>query len=594
MANHYRTSRISSLPYFEKWFILGLILGIIAGLAATTFYELLRIFEQIFLLKFVAMSYPRPIGEGGVLNFIFSKGRYYLIPISTTIGGLISGLMVYTLAPEAEGHGTDAAIKAYHYLRGKIRWIVVPVKIIASAITIGSGGSGGREGPTAQFSAGVGSIVADLLHLSPEDRRKAVAVGIGAGIGTIFKTPIGGAILAAEILYKRDLEPEILYPGIVASAVGYTIFGMLFGFTPIFGYYRASFDPMRLPMYFILGIVAGLIGILYPKTFYWVNSVFKKIKIPDHVKPAIGGAITGGAALLAPEILATGYGWINLVEFQSFKALYSPIIPLYLLIILLPFFKILATSFSIGSGGSGGVFAPGLFIGAYAGAAVGMLFHALFPSIVPNITPFVIIGMMALFAASGKVPLAVLVMVTEMTSSLQLLPGAMIAVAISYLISNGYTIYISQLPTRRDSPAHMGEYYIPLLRSIRVSEVKLRDLYVLKDEIDKAIEIMINNNVTLLPVVDKDKSYLGIVLLRNLVRGNNEIIKGTPTVRPGSTLAEAMEIMMKSSSRVIPVVKDRKYIGLLALEDITEAYERKEKLMVAQGEEEEESFTNES
>ncbi|MEM4042130.1 MAG: chloride channel protein, partial [Saccharolobus sp.] len=205
---------ISSLSYFEKWFILGIILGIIAGLAATVFYELLHVFEYIFIFRFINMSYPRPLGEGGTLDFVFHPGNYLLIPVSTTIGGLISGIIVYTLAPEAEGHGTDAVIKAYHYFQGKIRWIVVPVKIIASAITIGSGGSAGREGPTAQFSAGIGSIVADLLHLSPDDRRKAVAVGIGAGIGTIFKTPIGGAILAAEILYRRDIEPEVIYPAI--------------------------------------------------------------------------------------------------------------------------------------------------------------------------------------------------------------------------------------------------------------------------------------------------------------------------------------------------------------------------------------------
>jgi len=187
------------LSYFEKWFILGIISGSIAGFAATIFYTLLRLSEFVFIRGLVGMSYPEPIGEGGnPFSFTFNIGNYYLIPISLILGGLISGFIVYTFAPEAEGHGTDAAIKAYHYFQGKVGWMVVPVKIIASAATIGSGGSAGREGPTAQFSAGIGSVLADLLKLSPEDRRRMVAVGIGAGIGTIFKTPIGGGSIVCR------------------------------------------------------------------------------------------------------------------------------------------------------------------------------------------------------------------------------------------------------------------------------------------------------------------------------------------------------------------------------------------------------------
>ncbi|MEM0016103.1 MAG: chloride channel protein, partial [Saccharolobus sp.] len=468
------------------------------------------------------------------------------------------------------------------YFQGKIRWIVVPVKIIASAITIGSGGSAGREGPTAQFSAGIGSIVADLLHLSPDDRRKAVAVGIGAGIGTIFKTPIGGAILAAEILYRRDIEPEIIYPAIIASAIGYTIFGSIFGFTPVFGYYSGTFNPLRLPLYAALGLIAGLFAILYPKVFYSINRLFKKISIPNHVKPAIGGAIAGLIALLAPEILATGYGWINLVEFEKFNALYSPILPVLVLIVALPFLKIIATSFTIGSGGSGGVFAPGLFIGAYVGASVGLLFHYFFPNLVPTIAPFVIIGMMSFFAGAGKVPLSVIIMVTEMTSSLQLLPGAMIAVAISYLVSGNNTIYISQLPTRRDSPAHKSEYEIPIMEKIRVSECKLRDIKVyIDDEVSKAIELLNENNFMSLPVVDYNNKFLGIVYLRDLekARSNDTIVKyltrGSPYVTPSSTLEQALEIMSRNKARWVSVVDNDKFLGVLTIESLLEAYKLK-------------------
>lgn len=576
-----KTMRLSSLKYYEKWAILGVILGIVAGLAATTFYLLLHLAEDLFIFHLIGMSYPRPLGEGGSLNFTFYPGRYYLIPISTAIGGLISGLIVYTFAPEAEGHGTDAAIKAYHYLQGKVRWVVIPVKIIASAITIGSGGSAGREGPTAQFSAGVGSVIADLLHLSPQDRRIAVAVGIGAGIGTIFKTPIGGAILAAEILYKRDFEPEVLYPAIIASAIGYTIFGSIFGFTPVFGYYTGTFNPLRLPMYAVLGAIAGLLAIVYVKTFYGIHSLFKKFRAPNHIKPLIGGAITGLIALLAPEILGTGYGWINLVEYEKFNAFYSPFIPILVLIVLLPILKIIATSFSIGSGGSGGVFAPGLFIGAYIGASVGLLFHYLFPSIVPNIAPFVIIGMMAFFAAAGKVPVSVIIMVTEMTSSLQLLPGAMIAAAIAYLVSGDYTIYISQLPTRRDSPAHKVEYETPIMESLHVKDCEIKDIKALiTDKVSHVADLMLNFGFMSLPVTDQNNNFLGIVYFKDLEKAKNDDIianymtKGSLYVHLDSTLEQALEVMAKNKARWVAVVEKGKFIGILTYDSIVEAYER--------------------
>ncbi|MEM0176052.1 MAG: chloride channel protein, partial [Metallosphaera sp.] len=566
------------------WLILGIILGIVAGLASVTFYLSLKLFEFLFIEKLVGMAIPHPVGEGGSINFSFQPGRYLLIPVSLMIGGLISGLVVYTFAPEAEGHGTDAAIKAYHYLQGKVRWIVIPVKIFSSAVTIGSGGSAGREGPTAQFSSGVGSLIADILKLSPEDRRRALAVGIGAGIGTIFKTPIGGAILAAEILYKRDLEPELIFPGLVASAIGYSIFGSIFGFTPIFGYYTGTFSPLRLPLYAILGLISGLMAILYVKSFYSFFSLFKKIPIPNHVKPMIGGGIAGLIMLAAPETLGTGYGWINLVEFQRFSSLYSPVFPLILLLVLLPFIKIVTTSLSIGSGGSGGVFAPGLFIGAFLGADVGLAFHYVFPDIVPNIAAFVIIGMMSFFAAAGKVPLSVIVMVTEMTSSLQLLPGAMIAVAISYLVSGNYTIYRSQVPTRKDSPAHRSEYETPVMVRLKVSECEISDIKVkASDTVRTALSIMRENNVLSVPVIDDGSRFLGIIYFQDISetdpdeKVNKFVIRGSPYVTPNSTLEHAWEIMAINKSRWVPVVENGRFIGVVTLESLLATYDNEVK-----------------
>jgi Chloride channel protein EriC len=567
---------LRSLPYLEKWLIMGVILGIVAGLSSLTFYFAIRGVEYFLLESVIGLTVPRPLGEGGSLIFQFHATRYYLIPFVVAAGGAISGLLVYSLAPEAEGHGTDAAISAYHYREGKVRWRVIPIKLISSAFTIGSGGSAGREGPTAQLSAGIGSMIADLMGLTPEDRRRAVAVGIGAGIGTIFKTPIGGAILAAEILYKRDLEPDVIFPALVASAVGYSIFGSIEGFTPIFGNYTGSFDPIRLPLYAILGLIAGLMGLFYIKTFYGVHDTFKRVRLSPYLKPVIGGLLTGTIALLAPEVMATGYGWINLLEYEKFTEFYS-LLPVLYLLVLLPFIKVLATSLTIGSGGSGGVFAPGMFIGAFVGGDVGLLFHFLFPQLVPSIAPFVIIGMVSMFGGAAKAPLSVLIMVTEMTGSLQLLPGAMIAVAISYLVTGNQSIYRSQVPTRRESPAHASEYEQALLAKIKVAQCKLRDIKVSAiSSVEETISIMMRNNFFSIPVVDNDDNFLGVAYMRDILGKSGDVgkfvVRGVQTVMRQSSLEEALETMSRTKARWAPVVEKGKLLGVLVMEDAMEVY----------------------
>jgi CIC family chloride channel protein len=234
------------------------------------------------------------------------------LPLVVAVGGLISGAIVFGLAPEAEGHGTDAAIDAIHHRGGRIRARIPPIKLIASAITIGSGGSGGREGPAAQISAGFGALLATWLRLSPQDRRIAVAAGMGAGIGAIFRAPLGGAVMAAEILYLHDLEVEAIIPGLIASIVGYTVFGAFFGFEPIFGAQPdiALESPIQLPYYAALGIACGLVGIVYAKSFYGISNAFHRLRFPRWVKPAIGGLAVGFIGVALPQVLHTGYGWV--------------------------------------------------------------------------------------------------------------------------------------------------------------------------------------------------------------------------------------------------------------------------------------------
>ncbi|MEM3186134.1 MAG: chloride channel protein [Conexivisphaerales archaeon] len=581
MTNRFSiSSRFLSLPYLEKWMILGIVLGVISGLGALVFYFSIRATEFLFLDRFVGMQVPRPIGEGGSLQYIFSAVRYALLPVSTTIGGFLSGLIVYRFAPEAEGHGTDASIDAFHNKRGEIRRRVPLVKTIASAITIGSGGSAGREGPTAQISAGIGSALANVLHLGDSDRRMAVAVGIGAGIGTIFKAPVGGALLAAEVLYRRDMEVDAIYPAFIAAAVGYSIFGSVVGFEPIFGSTTYQFSTVRLPMYAVLGLVAGILAVLYVRSFYGIRRLFLRLKIPNYAKPAIGGFVAGVIALAFPEVLATGYGWIQLMIGEKLSAIPTFGLPLILVLLILPFAKILATSFSIGSGGSGGVFAPGMVIGASLGTIVGLFFSYLFPAYVPHLAPFVIIGMLSFFGAAGKVPISVLVMVVEMTGSLQLLPGAMVAVAISYVVSGQYTIYSSQKLSRKESPAHAGEFSIPLLAQIRIKEIKPEDISVTPDDVlATAEEKMESLGITSLPVVEGDR-LLGTVYLYDILHRGSEKVREVMKqdkimVGKETTAFDAWESITKEKSSWAAVISDGSYLGVVTLQDILSVYRSK-------------------
>ena len=310
---HRLTRSLKNPRYLLKWLLMGMLIGIIAGLGAIVFYAAIHFASQVFMTGLVGYTPPDPAGEGktSVMPF-WNSARPWLLPVVTALGGLISGIIVFTLAPEAEGHGTDAAIAAFH--EGKtIRARIPLVKLVASAITIGTGGSAGREGPAAQISAGFGSLLATALRLDIQDRRIALATGMGAGIGAIFGAPLGGAILAAEILYKDDLEVETIIPALIASIVGYSIFGAWSGWHSIFSTpANLTFNsPLQLPYYVVLGLLCGIMGKLYSNGFYGVTDIFHKIKLPKWLKPAIGGLMVGLICLVIPQALGMGYGWIS-------------------------------------------------------------------------------------------------------------------------------------------------------------------------------------------------------------------------------------------------------------------------------------------
>jgi len=576
-----RSSRwLSGASYLQKWLILGVLIGTMAGVGAIVFYEALLASTHFFLGTLAGYHVPTPVGEGGH-GASASFTRPWALPLVVGLGALLGGIIVFRFAPEAKGHGTDAAISAVHHNPRGIRFRAVIVKIVASALTIGSGGSGGREGPTGQISAGFASLLARELDLSPADARIAVVTGIGSGIGAIFGAPLGGAVLATEILYRDDFDAAALLPSFVASLVGYIIFGTVVGFTPLFGFagsYHFS-DPTHLVWFALIGVLGGLIGLLYAKGFYGISDLFRRLALPPWVKPAIGGVIVGLIALAIPEVLGTGYGWIQQSLGHQLLTL-----PLWIVLVL-PFARILATGLSIGSGGSGGIFGPGMVIGAFIGASVWRLLEPVVPSMGHNPAPYVIIGMMCCFGGISRAPLAVMLMVAEMTGSLSILGPAMIAVGLAWFIvrRSDDTIYRSQLRTRADAPAQRLLIGMPVLTNVPVQQAMAPPRLVITggSSLETARDQLEHGSLTGAPVVDTEGRFEGTISLARL-----EASKGArdqrleslmdvtaPTVSESAHLDVAVDAITTSDEHWVPVLdSERKLVGTIATSDVVRGY----------------------
>jgi CIC family chloride channel protein len=572
--------------YLLKWLFISTLIGLVAGIGALAFYEAIHFSTQLLLGKLVGYLPPDPAGEGtmGIMPF-WSAARPWLLPIVTAAGGLLSGIIVFKLAPEAEGHGTDAAIAAFH--QGKpIRARIPLVKLVASAITIGSGGSAGREGPSAQISAGFGSLLGNLLHLDIQDRRVAIATGIGAGIGAIFRAPLGGAVLAAEILYKHDLEIEAIIPALIASIIGYSVFGAWFGWNPIFATHGslAFTSPPQLLYYVFLGLICGLVGLLYARGFYGITHYFHHMPLPNWLKPGIGGLLVGLIGLVLPQALGMGYGWVQVSMGSGLLA-----IPIWV-ILLLPFAKIVTTGLSIGSGGSGGIFGPGMVIGGMLGACVWRISYHVLPGVPDNPAPFVIVGMMALFGGIAHAPLAVMLMVAEMTGNLSMLAPAMIAVGISSIIVGNDTIYTSQVNSRAGSPAHRLQLSFPLLSTIAVRDAMapppLR--FFPQQTVAEAEKMLANLTIGGASVVDTHGDLQGVLTLADIHRVplaehaqrtvEEAMNRDVLVAHPDDTLDVALEQLTSHRIGWMPVVEPnattagRHLIGRISAMEITRSY----------------------
>jgi CIC family chloride channel protein len=443
----------------------SVLLGIVGALATQVFTVMLKWSQFVFLNGIAGYQPPGLPDEGGVLKEVIGPHGLWLIPLATGLGGLLSGLIVFLFAPEAEGHGTDTAIKSFHREAGWIRFRVPPLKMLASALTIGSGGSAGREGPTALITAGFGSAYATFFRRSEEERRLLVLIGMAAGLSAMFRSPIGAAIFAIEVLYSEiEFEVGALLFAILASVVAFAINGLFVNWAPLFQVPSTYHFAERADYlwFIVLGLVSGAVASLLPPLFYRMRDAFQKIPIRPFLKPAIGGLGVGIIALGLPQVMGGGYGWIQ-------QAIDGEL-PLKILIALF-ITKMLAFPLTVSSGGSGGVFAPSLFVGAMLGGALASLSHQ------PP-APFVVVGMAAVFGGAARVPIATLLMVTEMTGGFELLVPAALAVVLAYIVQDSISqkfkyrsLYESQVALRSDSPAHEVEHLKIALELIRRRDV---------------------------------------------------------------------------------------------------------------------------
>jgi len=569
-----------------RWILLSMLIGVVSGLGAILFDLLFRLSQWALLGKIGRFSPPGAPLEGGEA---FGPDNAWWLPVSLAVGGLLSGALVYFLAPEAAGHGTDSVIKSFHHQLGKMRKRVAPIKAISSAITIGSGGSAGREGPIAQIGASFGSFLGSALKLTHHDRRILMMAGMAGGIGSIFRAPLGASFFAAEVLYsKPEFEYEVLLPGLISAITGYSIYSSYAGWGYLFDVPEISFhQPRHLAIYAVLGVACALLGAIYPKFFYFVrDQIFKPMPGPAWIKPAIGATALGLIAVAFPQALGMGYGYIQ-------QAIDGSLTIQFLL--LFAAIKIVATSLTISSGGSGGVFGPSLVIGGALGAAFGQGFAELLPGWAPEPAACVMVGMGGFFAGVAKTPFAAVIMVMEMTGSYGLLVPSLLVAATAYLcLPLAVRLYENQVPARLDSPAHTGSFATDILRNLTVrdcldqSESRGRTISA-DTPFDQLINLTASGKQTVYPIVSDDDKLLGELSLEDVRRVLLETEDERPKIAgdvmrsvvgpltPDDKLTLAARLLASRQSDTVIVVdniNDQHVVALLSRRELILAYGR--------------------
>lgn len=579
------------------------IVGVAAGLIGAFFFAAVEYLQYLFLESLAGYSVLRANGETLWTNLepAADEFRPWLLVLLPALGGLACGLLT-RLAPETRGGGGNATIDSFHRDDGVIPHRVIWIRMLASFCTLGTGGAGGREGPTMQIGGALGSLVARLLGVSARERRILLLAGVAAGISAVFRTPLGAALLAVEFLYRDGFEADALVPSILASVVAYSVVISIFGETTLFTHaLRFPFIPGHLPLYGLLALLVAGLAATFAASLRLSRRLFVAIPVAAWLRPAIGGIALG--VFCTPVILWVGdlsntHGQGLGVLGSGYGAVQAAISGAtwlpdggsgILLLAMLSLAKLVAASITIGSEGSAGDFAPSLAIGGLFGGAFGRAAEALLQD--PTIDPgaFALVGMGVFYGGIAHVPLSALVLVCELAGNYDLLVPLMLAQGIAFVALRNRTIYPAQVPTMRDSPVHRDAFLLDALKSIRVADLMTQGRAFVRFSPDTPARIMLEkiSEATwqdVFPVVDAAERLTGLVTsdgLRVLANEGGDlpwaiaadVMQAPVSVQPKDDLRMATERIVNHGLREIPVVDERgSIVGFLDEADVAAIY----------------------
>ena len=551
--------------------IVAILIGILGGYGALLFRYAIKATQYIFYQN-----------TDDFLNFAHTLPFYLKIALPA-LGGLIVGPLVYFGAREAKGHGVPVVMEAVALRDGHIRPRVAFVTILASGITIGSGGSVGREGPIVQIGSSIGSTIGQLLKAPPLRQRTLVGCGAAAGLAATFNAPIAGALFAAEVILG-EFGLATFSPVVLSSVTATTISRHYFGDFPAFiipTYKLVSL--WEFLFYPVLGVIVGLVSLLFILTVNKSEDLFDALKMPEYLKPALGGLMLGCMLIVWPNVFGVGYGSINLSLTNQLP---------FILLLSLVFVKILATSITVGSGGSGGIFAPSLFIGAMTGGFFGWAVHEYFPLITADSGAYALVAMGAVVAGTTHAPITAMIIIFELTSTYEIILPLMITCMLSTLITTSLkrdSIYTSKLARKGVEITQGWEQSV--LRSLKVRDVASdhvvtvpEDMYLLD-----IVEMLKAENVSYLHMVGEDGRLSGIISftdirsalqekgLEYLVIARDVATTNIISITPSDNIQDALYKMGRNGISHLPVVEeedDRKIVGTLNKKDVMAVYNK--------------------
>jgi chloride channel protein, CIC family len=590
------------LRFVGRTLLQAAAVGVVCGFAGAAFFGVLEYTQRIVLEDLAGYSVLRASGESFAAAPVPRTFRPWMLLILPAIGGLICG-WITRRTPDARGGGGDVMIRAFHQ-GATLPLRLMGIKALASIATLGTGGSGGREGPTMLIGGSLGSLVGRFLSVGARERRILIIAGVAAGIAAVFRTPLGAALLAVEVLYRDGFESDALVPSVLASVVSYSVVISIFGESTLLAHApRFPFVPAHLPLYAILALVVAALAIAFISMLKLVRETSVRLPVPEWTRPAVGGLALG--LLATPLILGVGGlvgtsgqglgifgGGYGAAQVATTGAPWLPEGWLAVeLLALLALAKLVASSLTIGSGGSAGDFAPSLAIGALMGGAFGRAAQLLLED--PRIDPgaFALVGMGAFYGGIAHVPLSALVLVCEMAGNYDLLVPLMLALGISYVALRGRTLYEAQIATQRDSPAYRDALVRDVLRELRVREIMTGGAPSVVFAPGTSTPEMLrrtreSTTPDLVPVLGADGKLSGVVTasaLRVLSEERqdagwaiaSDVMQVPVTVKPEDDLRTAAERMVKNRLRALIVIDgEGRIVGLLDESEIAKVYLR--------------------